>query len=468
MIVNKKSIQHSRLLSDLILLNVSFLAAAILAQSWGILLERNYMFILEVGLNTIWYFSSTTTGFYDDFYARYFSYQFTNIIKNVIIQILVSIIFIFIVKEDLFTRNFIIYLGSFLTVTVSLRTIIFKYTLRAIRQKGRSVRNLLIIGAGEVGQNFYSMINENPDFGYNFVGFINGYKGGKIENENIIGNIEELEKIIKEKEVEEVVIAIPGYETNLLNQIIRKCNISAVKTHIIPDYFKFVSKKFQVSMIGDFPIISVRNEPLDEANWRFVKRVYDILFSLVVLILIFSWLFPLFALLIKIDSKGKVFFIQKRLGVKNEKFNCYKFRTLREAKAKDDKFSPVTENDSRVTKFGRFLRTTNLDELPQFINVLKGDMSIVGPRPYPSQYTDMYRQFVEEINIRGWVKPGITGWAQVHGLRGDVVDEKENRKRISKRIEYDLWYIENWSIWLDIQIILLTVWQMITVRTQAV
>ncbi|MGE5862040.1 MAG: sugar transferase, partial [Ignavibacteria bacterium] len=158
-----------------------------------------------------------------------------------------------------------------------------------------------------------------------------------------------------------------------------------------------------------------------------------------------------------------------RVGVKNKKFKCYKFRTLHiDKNEKDRTFKPVTENDPRVTGIGRFLRRSNFDELPQFFNVLRGEMSIVGPRPYPLSYENKYSIIVDEIRLRHNIKPGITGWAQIHGLRGDVADEAENTKRIAVRIEYDLWYIENWSFWLDLQIILLTVWQMLRGKTRGI
>ena len=159
--------------------------------------------------------------------------------------------------------------------------------------------------------------------------------------------------------------------------------------------------------------------------------------------------------------------MQERIGARNKKFKCYKFRTLYEESSSAD-FKPVIENDPRITPVGRFLRKSNIDELPQFFNVLKGDMSIVGPRPHAIPYDDKYGKFVEEIKLRHSIKPGITGWAQIHGLRGDVEDEEENKKRTSKRIEYDLWYIENWSFWLDVQIILQTIWQMLRGRTKAI
>jgi lipopolysaccharide/colanic/teichoic acid biosynthesis glycosyltransferase len=207
---------------------------------------------------------------------------------------------------------------------------------------------------------------------------------------------------------------------------------------------------------------------LNEVQWRFVKRTFDILFSLFVTLLILSWLIPLILLISIIIDKAPVFFIQERLGTKNEKFNCIKFRTMKYHKVQVDEFKPVVENDPRITKVGKFLRKYNLDEIPQFINVLIGDMSVVGPRPHAISYNSFYSKIVDEIRIRQNVKPGITGWAQIHGLRGDVKDEEENRKRTKQRIDYDVWYIENWSFGLDIQIILLTVWQMIVGKSRGV
>jgi len=184
-------------------------------------------------------------------------------------------------------------------------------------------------------------------------------------------------------------------------------------------------------------------------------------------VLILSWLVPLAAIITKIFSPGPVFFIQERVGAKNKKFKCYKFRTLTVSDKKES-FTPVFKDDPRITQLGKILRKTNIDELPQFINVLKGDMSVVGPRPHAIPYDDKYGQIVDEIKLRHNVKPGITGWAQINGLRGDVFDEEENIKRTKKRIEFDLWYIENWSFWLDIQIILLTVWKTLRGDTKGI
>lgn len=465
MIVNKKSIYTSRIIADLFLINVSFIISAVLAQSFSILIERNYMFILLLLLNAIWFVNSSLTGFYSDFFSRTFSSQFFNIIRNVLVQIGVTILFIFALKEDLFTRNFITLYAGFLIFTISLRTAVFKSVLRSLRKKGKNIRELLIIGSGEIGKGFHQTIIQNPDYGYHIAGFLD-------DNDNsdlMLGKIADLDNTIKQKNIDEVVIALSYPTAEKLDEIIRTCNINAVRVHIIPDYSRFLSSRFKISSIGTFPIITAREEPLEEANRRFIKRTFDILFSFFVIALILSWLIPIIAVLIKLSSKGKVFFIQKRIGARNQLFDCYKFRTLTsESSNKDDKFKPVTDGDNRVTILGRILRKSNIDELPQFYNVLKGDMSVVGPRPHAIPYQDMYGKVFEEIKMRHNVRPGLTGWAQINGLRGDVENKEENNRRTIMRMKYDLWYIENWSMKLDIQIILMTVWQMIKGDTKAV
>lgn len=459
MIVNRKSIYTIRLISDLILLNLAFILAAIIAQSLDILLERTTMFVLLLLSNIIWFFNASMTGLYSDFFSRPFAYQFTNILRSAIVQALLAVLFIFLVKENLFTRNFIVLFTVFIIVFISIRTIIFRKTLKVLRKKGKNVRNLLIIGSGEVAENFRDMINANPDLGYRFYGFLNG---GVDSGKSIIGSLNDLHFVLAKKEVDEVVIALPESSEKRLDELIRTCNINAVRVHIIPDYFRFLGNRFHASTMGSFPIITAREEPLNEANRRFIKRLFDIVFSLLVLIFVLSWLFPVVAILIKLSSPGPVLFIQERFGVKNKKFRCYKFRTLSVSKSNSEKFKPLTEDDPRITGIGRFLRRTNIDELMQFVNVLKGDMSVVGPRPHAITFDAEYEKIFEEIKMRYNVKPGITGWAQIHGLRGDVPDKEENKKRLRKRMEYDLWYIENWSFKLDIQIILMTVWQMIS------
>ena len=421
------------------------------------------MFFLLIGLNLLWIVTSNYINFYDDFFSRNFPVQFNNILKNSIFQLIATITFIFLAKENLFTRYFIVYYFILLIFFITFRVILFRKILKYLRRKGKNVRNLVIIGEGEIAEIFKEMIISNPDFGYSFKGIINGTDDN--QSQNLSDNLRNAFAINK---ADEAVVAITENSRHLLEDIIKECDRNAVKVHIIPDYYNLVSKRFQLSTFGNFPIITARREPLNEVQWRLVKRTFDILFSLIVSLLLLSWLIPLILIISILFDRGPVFFLQDRLGTRNKNFKCIKFRTMKFEKIQVEEFKPVVENDPRITTLGKFLRKYNLDELPQFINVLLGDMSIVGPRPHAISYNNIYSKIVDEIRLRQNVKPGITGWAQIHGLRGDVIDEEENRRRTKLRIDFDLWYIENWSFSLDVQIILLTVWQMLVGKSRGV
>jgi len=379
---------------------------------------------------------------------------------SIIISIF-NILFLFIITQQLYTRNFIIINGLLIFITITVRSIVFKGALRALRNKGKSIRNLLIIGANKIGEKFREVITKNPGYGHRFVGFISNSP-----SENVIGTFSELDKVIKEKKVEDVVIALHADSGINLDDIVSICNKNAVKIHVIPDFIKFLSGRFQISSVSNIPVITVRDEPLNEFLRRFLKRVFDIFFSLLVIIFVLSWMMPIVSLLVRLDSKGPAIFIQERYGMRKRPFKCLKFRTLTYQKKSSVEFEPIVKKDPRVTRIGRVLRKTNLDELPQFINVLKGDMSVVGPRPLIKGVDQVYQKVFEDIKMRYNVRPGLTGWSQINGLRGEVVDEKESKQHITEKMKFDLWYIENWSMKFDIQIILITIWQMIRGNTK--
>jgi putative colanic acid biosysnthesis UDP-glucose lipid carrier transferase len=456
MIVNKKSIYVSSLITDFILINLSFFLASLISHTSDLSLEKNQPYLLLVILNFVWFFYINASDFYQEFLIRPFPIQIYNILKLSIVISIFNILFLFIIKQQLYTRNFVVINGLLILITITIRSIIFKAALRALRNKGKSIRNLLIIGANKIGEKFKEVITKNPGYGHRFVGFIsNSLEDG------VIGTFSELDKIIKEKNVEDVVIALHADSGIDLDEIVSICNKNAVKIHVIPDFVKFLSGRFQISSVSNIPVITVRDEPLNEFLRRFIKRVFDIFFSLMVIIFFLSWFMPLVSLLIRLDTKGPALFIQVRLGMRKKPFKCLKFRTLAYQKESSVEFEPVSKKDTRVTRIGRILRKTNLDELPQFINVLKGDMSVVGPRPHPIGVEMVYEKVFEDIKMRYNVRPGVTGWVQINGLRGEVTDEEENKQRILEKMKYDLWYIENWSLKLDFQIILITIWHMI-------
>ena len=245
-----------------------------------------------------------------------------------------------------------------------------------------------------------------------------------------------------------------------MNQMFALSETRAIRTKVIPNYINYYQSRFQFQLFGNYPLITLRSEPLQEAHWQVVKRIFDIVFTLLAFVFLFSWLFPLIAILIKLDSKGPVFFKQDRWGKDNKKFKCYKFRSMKpESKdvSADGKFQQAKQGDPRITKLGAFLRKSSLDELPQFINVLKGEMSVVGPRPHAHEHNLRTKDEVDSYLVRHWIKPGVTGWAQVNGYRG----ETKTLDQMQKRVDFDIWYIENWSVWLDFKIVFMTVYNII-------
>jgi putative colanic acid biosysnthesis UDP-glucose lipid carrier transferase len=461
MIVNKKSIYVTSVVTDFLLINLSFFLALLISHTSDMSLEKNQPYLLLLILNLVWFFYTNSSDFYQEFMIRPFPIQIYNILKLSIIISIFNILFLFIITQQLYTRNFIIINGLLIFITITVRSIVFKGALRALRNKGKSIRNLLIIGANKIGEKFREVITKNPGYGHRFVGFISNSP-----SENVIGTFSELDKVIKEKKVEDVVIALHADSGINLDDIVSICNKNAVKIHVIPDFIKFLSGRFQISSVSNIPVITVRDEPLNEFLRRFLKRVFDIFFSLLVIVFVLSWLMPIVSLLIRLDSKGPAIFIQERYGMRKRPFKCLKFRTLTYQKKSSVEFEPIVKKDPRVTRIGRVLRRTNLDELPQFINVLKGDMSVVGPRPLIKGVDQVYQKVFEDIKMRYNVRPGLTGWSQINGLRGEVVDEKESKQHITEKMKFDLWYIENWSMKFDIQIILITIWQMIRGSTK--
>ena len=245
---------------------------------------------------------------------------------------------------------------------------------------------------------------------------------------------------------------LPLTNTNEIKELIDFCDKFMIRFKLVPDFRGFIFKRVNIDFFEDVPVITLREEPLRDFVNRFAKRTFDIIFSSFVIIFILSWLYPLIAILIKLSSRGPVLFKQERSGLNNEIFLCYKFRSMR--LSNDSDIKQASKGDSRITRIGKFLRKSSIDEFPQFINVLIGDMSIVGPRPHMLLHTEEYSSLIKKYMVRQLVKPGITGIAQVRGYRGETkeVEDMEGRVRL------DVWYIENWSLPLDINIVFLTIW----------
>ncbi len=285
------------------------------------------------------------------------------------------------------------------------------------------------------------------------IGFIEDNKNiNELSHYPVLADICDTLQVAKELDVQEIFSTITPEQNKDIYSLMYQSEKECIRFKIVPNLSMFITREVHIEYFGDLPILSLRKEPLDDVGNKFKKRILDITVSLFVIIFILSWLIPILGLLIFLDSGGPIFFSQLRTGKNLKPFYCLKFRSMRINK--DANIKQATQSDSRITTIGKFIRKTSLDEFPQFINVLKGEMSIVGPRPHMLKHTSDYSKVVEGYTIRQFLNPGITGWAQIHGYRGEITNPEQIKMRVSK----DLWYLENWTLWLDIQILFLTVY----------
>lgn len=316
------------------------------------------------------------------------------------------------------------------------------------------IKHIVIVGAGQKGQDLYKYIQKNPHMGYRIAGLFDDTVRSA-DNKNILGKVKDCLPFAKSNGISEIFCALPNKDLEQIKTMMVEADKQMLRFRLVPDINDFLDKKVMVDFYGHMPILTPRQEPLEIKTNEILKRAFDILFSLFVILCVLSWLTPLIALLIKLESKGTVFFRQLRSGKDNKPFYCLKFRSMRQSK--DSSSKQATKGDMRITRLGAFIRKTSIDELPQFFNVLMGSMSVVGPRPHMLKHTEDYSQLIDKYMVRQFLTPGISGWAQVSGFRG----ETKETSSMDKRVQADIWYLENWSLMLDLKIIFLTVWQAI-------
>ena len=314
--------------------------------------------------------------------------------------------------------------------------------------RGYGRTRVIVVGAGETAEALLQRILQNPRLGYDLVGLVNTDGDVQIQGARLLGSLDALSYAVEREGVDEVIIAVPEAKDEDLLTIISKCDRSTISIKVYPDLFQIMAGQMTIGELGGLPLLNVRDVSL--RGWKLVlKRAIDLAGSTCGLVFL-SPLMMLVALIIKLDSPGPVFLIQERMGLDGKRFNVIKFRSMRQD-AESNGPGWTVKGDPRVTRIGRLIRRSNIDELPQFINVLFGEMSLVGPRPERPVYVEEFRQRIPRYMERHREKAGLTGWAQINGLRGD--------SSIEERTKYDLWYIENWSAWLDVKIILKTVWR---------
>lgn len=412
-------------------------------------LQDKYTVLLFV-FNFAWVISANVFNIYEMYRVIKFNKVVLNLIKSVTLHLLLMAIFIVVLKWYYLSREFLAYSYIFFGLLLVVFRVGFLVFIQRLRSKGVNTKSAVIIGAGSVGLETREVLNNHPEYGFNFLGYFDDTPPENQEVAPYLGKIDDLEEFASRNKIEEIFCAIPLSATEKIQKLIRFADNNMIRFKIVPDFSGFYHRKVALEFYEELPVLLRRSEPLENAFNSFVKRAFDIVFSLFVIVFLLSWLTPLLAMLIKATSKGPVFFTQKRSGKVNQEFWCWKFRTM-EVNADADSLS-ATSNDPRITRIGAFLRKTSLDELPQFFNVLLGNMSVVGPRPHMLKHTEEYAKIVDRFMVRHFVTPGITGLAQVRGYRGEIKDSE----LMYRRIRTDVWYIENWSFLLDIQIILKT------------
>lgn len=377
-------------------------------------------------------------------------FEILDIIKaNTVGMAFLIIVLYMVIREFNFSRSVMLFfylLNCFLT---GLSRVLLRKSLRTIRKKGYNVKHILLVGYSRAAEAYVDRILDNPQWGYAVSGFLDDHvpAGASYKGIKVLGTIELLPGMLEENAWDEVAITLSLKDYDYLEEIVGICEKIGVHTKFIPDYNSLIPTRPYTEDLMGLPVINIRYVPLTNMGNMILKRAMDIAGSLFGIV-VTSPIMLLCALLVKISSPGPVIFRQERVGLHNKTFYMYKFRSMAQQDPAEEKKAWTTRNDPRVTGIGKFLRRTSLDELPQLFNILKGDMSLVGPRPERPLFVEKFKEEIPRYMIKHQVRPGLTGWAQVNGYRGDT--------SIRKRVEYDIYYIENWSFWFDVKIVIMT------------
>lgn len=456
-VIIKKITKHFRIFSffiDILILNCAYLVAFKIAGNHYYSLDS-----LPKDLIRFIFYSNIIWVLLVRIFSPYSIVRFesadkilSRTIKSVITFMIILFLDVIIFPSIEISRYYIVvYFIVFSGVLTIFRTLSVKY-LKTLRRRGVNNRRIVILGVNNNSILLAKTFEKELTYGYKLLGFFSD-KYESYENITILGKTNQLMSYCKANTVDEIYFSENSLRSINIKDILHFCDSNFIRFKIIPDFQQYtLNMRFNIDLYKDIPILHLRKEPLENQTNKLFKRLFDIAFSLTVIILICQWLFPIIIILQKLFSKGPVFFIQERTGQDNKVFRCYKFRTMY---INDQSNSVGTiVNDPRIMPFGKFLRKTKIDELPQFFNVLVGQMSVVGPRPHMVKHTEEYSKLIDQFLVRHFVKPGITGWAQTTGY----VDESKKLQEMIDKVKKDVWYIENWSLLLDLKIIFLTIY----------
>lgn len=438
-------------LFDLLILNSVYLLSFLLKNGNLDRLSLKEPKLIILISNIFWIGITYNINYYKLIRIESFDKQIYKVIKVVLLHFVLVMFIIFGLKLYDVSRFRIIYFYVLLFIGIVFFRYLYIKTLKKIRSLGYNFRNILFIGFNESTDKIFEYFKSDLSLGYKVLGYFSNEKN-KNKNLNYLGDLSDSIDFLPKVRVDELYISVSEKETEILKKLIFLAEKMMIRVKIIPYMHGYSNiRKFTLDYYNSTPILLLTKEPLEDPIKSLTKRVFDILFSFIIIITVFPWLFPIIAILIKLSSRGPVFFKQLRTGLNGKDFYCYKFRTMKMNKDSND--LQASKNDTRTTKIGQILRKTSIDEFPQFFNVFIGQMSVVGPRPHMLKHTNEFQEIKSNYLVRHYIKPGITGWAQINGYRG----ETKTKEDITNRVEFDIWYIENWTYFIDIKIIFRTI-----------
>ena len=404
-------------------------------------------------MNLIWIIIAVAVGLYGSLLVLKFELFVKRTSQLYLIWVMLILLYLVVIREVAFSRTFILILLVCFPLILGVNRFSYFAIHKYIKKRGTYVNKIIIVGYNEMSKKLAKYFEEEG-INTELIGFIEEpLNVNELSNYPILTNINNAIEIAKKMDVQEIFSTIMPEQNQAIYHLMHDAENNCVRFKIIPDFSVFLKKPVVVDYLSDMPVLALRGDPLEDMGNRIKKRILDLMVSAIVLLFILSWLIPLIAIIVKLESKGPIFFRQLRSGKNDKPFFCLKFRSMRMNDAADQ--VSATRDDPRVTRIGRFLRKSSLDEFPQFINVLLGEMSLVGPRPHMLKHSSEFSMMVAHYMSRQFLKPGITGWAQINSYRGEI----RSREEIEGRVASDLWYFENWTIWLDIRIMFLTVYQ---------
>jgi putative colanic acid biosynthesis UDP-glucose lipid carrier transferase len=454
-------LRHALPVTDVLLVNLSYVSAYYLAGYLGkdvyIELNNNYIIVC----NLLWLLSAAIFGFYRSFRIEGLEKIYLATLRSIVLHFILFIAYLWFAQDVNFSRSFLIIFYALLCLAFIINRFIGTYVQYIFLRRFHAGKKVGVLGSNQTAVLISNYLQSQRTF--EFCGFIGDDADLDVGHDGVLPEgITQKMALAADKGIKEIYVAVAPHQFSELSALVEEADRLCIRLKFIPNIMPTLRTGSRINYMGhELQVISLRHEPLEDLSNRFKKRAFDLVFSSIVIVFVLSWLYPLLAIIIKIQSPGPVLFKQLRSGRNDKAFWCYKFRSMVVNSEADRQ--QARRDDQRITPIGKFMRRTSLDEFPQFFNVFLGNMSVVGPRPHMLNHTKQYREVVKQYMVRHFLKPGITGWAQIHGLRG----ETKNHEDMENRVKCDIYYLENWTAMLDVRIIFITLIKMMRGDTQA-